>query len=181
MLTKYYLMYFSSIQKFFLTWMICAFKITPKLLGKAEKREDWYWPQLQLMGISTVPSLSVTSLSHRKSKEMETNQNPPTCNSWCGLVLHCFPPSTEVVSLPASHQSSYLKYGLFWCLLQGYISPAEENWMGKIPSSVVLFQPLLSTFPSCPCPPPHRRAMNGTKPNQNYPCPSRTDLWLWTE
>lgn len=40
MLTKYYFMYFSNIQKLFLTWMICAFKITPKLLGEAEKRDD---------------------------------------------------------------------------------------------------------------------------------------------
>lgn len=41
MLTKYYLMYFNSIQKLFLTetQMVCAFKITPNLLEKAEERD----------------------------------------------------------------------------------------------------------------------------------------------
>lgn len=103
----------------------------PSSSEKQKKRDDWYWLQLQLMEISTAPSLSVTSASHRKSKKKETNQNLPACNSWSSLVMHCFPPSTGVVSLPASHQSSLLQCGLLWCLLQGYISPAEENWMHK--------------------------------------------------
>lgn len=106
MLTKYYFMYFSNIQKLFLTWMICAFKITPKLLGEAEKgmistgHSCSWWRAAQL------PHFHYIS----ESQEKQQRGNKPKLVT-ADLVYFC------IASLPAQK----------WCVCQPLTRAANWN------------------------------------------------------